>query len=120
MKLIVTIVVMLGMYAGIGGPASAANDDLPTTFGECLLQAGDIRLVEDHLTCRLIRAYDFRIYGSGTSECGEEIMLEIWGETREGVVTFFFKPDQTIELPVLGEDDMVLPDEALPCRESAP
>lgn len=88
-------------------PASAAADDLPTTFSGCVLFGGHVRAVDGTLTCRLVLSWDFRVYYTGTTECGEEVELEAWGETHGGVMTTLFAPHLTAELP---EDERELVD----------
>jgi hypothetical protein len=89
------------------GPAAAGDDDLPASFAGCVLEGGELRRVGDRLTCRLMVAWDFRVYYLGTTECGEEVELESWGETRGGVMTTLFAPHLTVELP---EDERALTD----------
>lgn len=96
------LAVVMGAVAALGMSSVSAADDLPRTFAGCVANGGDVRPVDDEVTCRLVRAYDFRVYGTTTTECGEEIALEIWGETRTGVVTFFLAPGKTTELPEIG------------------
>lgn len=115
-------VVVIGMVLGDWrtNPVSAADNDLPNSFSTCVLHGGDVRLVHNTLTCRLVQMSDFRVYGSGTTECGEEIMLEIWGETRTGMVTYFLQPTRAVHLPVVGEEGMAFANEPLPCLDEDP
>lgn len=114
-KTILAIIIVIA--AALGAPGASATEDLPRTFGGCVAAGGNVRQVDGDMTCRLVRSYDFRVYGSGETECGEEIMLEVWGETRTGVVTYLLSPQETVDLPVLGEDDMVLPATPIPCLD---
>jgi len=99
---------------GVGGVSAA--EDLPRTFEGCVVQDGDIRRVDGELTCRLVRSSDFRIYGTATDECGEEVDIEIWGVDRSGVVTYFLAPDRTVRLPAVGMDDAWPPAGSISCR----
>jgi hypothetical protein len=110
------LIALLGVVLVFGGNAASAADDLPRTFSGCMLSGGVLRQDGGELTCRLIEAYDFRVYGSAETECGEWVDIEIWGETRSGVVTYFFSPGKTVDLPEIGAEGMVLPDEPIPCR----
>jgi hypothetical protein len=113
-QIVFAISILLGASFAIVDGASGA-DDLPRAFSECVIDGGDVRSEAGDVTCRLVRAYDFRVYGSGTTECGEQIALEVWGETRRGVVTYLFDPGRTVELPEVGKEGMVLPEAPLKC-----
>jgi hypothetical protein len=115
-QIVFAVIMLPGAWLAIIEGASG-SDDLPRTFAECVMNGGDVRSEGSEVTCRLVRAYDFRIYGWGTTECGEQIALEVWGETRRGVVTYPFEPGRTVELPEIGEEGMVLPEEPLACLE---
>jgi hypothetical protein len=109
--------VMLGVLGALGLTDASAADDLPRTFIGCVAEGGDVRAHGDELTCRLTRSYDFRVYGTTTTECGETIEVEIWGETRKGVVTYAFAPGRTVELSELGLEGMALPEDPPPCLD---
>lgn len=111
------LAIMLGIVVTLGTAGVTATDDLPRTFGECVLQGGDVRRIDGELTCRLIRSYDFRVYGTGTNECGDLVDIEIWGETRTGVVTYFLALGRTVELPEIGGESMALPEDPSACLE---
>lgn len=113
---VITIVVACALAAGASRSVAAA-DDLPATFGECVARGGTVRQVDGDITCRFIENYDFRVYGSGTTECGERIDLEIWGETRAGVMTYFLQPTEAVELPEVGTEGMALPEGPIPCLD---
>lgn len=115
-RYLLTLFLMLSLAVAGASRASAA-DDLPVTFSECVVSGGDVRTEGDEVTCRLVRSYDFRVYGTGQTECGEEIQLEVWGETRAGVVTYVLAPGKTVQLPEVGEEAMELPDGPLPCLD---
>ena len=99
----------------LGTAGVSAADDLPRTFLGCVAQGGEVRNVDGDVTCRLIQASDFRIYGTATNECGEEVEMEIWGESRTGVVTYFLAPGRTVDLPEVGMHDAWPPDTTIPC-----
>lgn len=111
------LAMIVGLMGTLGTAGVSAADDLPRTFIECVGQGGIVRGVGEDVTCRLTRSYDFRVYGTMTTECGEEIDVEIWGETQKGVVTYAFAPGRTVELPEVGLEGMRLPENAPPCLE---
>lgn len=67
---VVTVVILMLAWS----PASAMDgyEGLPDTFSECVAAQGDIRRIGDDLTCRLVRASEFRVYGTGKTTCGDE------------------------------------------------
>jgi hypothetical protein len=113
---ILAAVMAVGLAIGVSGVSAA--DDLPRTFEGCVAKGGDIRRIDGELTCRLIHASDFRVYGTVPDECGEQVDIEIWGEDRTGVVTYFLAPERTIELPEVGMHDAwaSVSATAIPCR----
>jgi hypothetical protein len=113
---VLAAIMATGTALGLIG--ASASSELPQSFAECVVQGGNIRQVDGELTCRLIQASDFRIYGTATDDCGEEVPVEIWGEARTGAVTYLMDPARTVELPEIGGMDEAWPtDVDLPCSD---
>lgn len=78
---------------------STAAEQLPRTFVGRVIAGGDVRLSPDGLSCRLVLTETQRMYGTMESALGEQQPVEIWTETRAGVLTFLFNPERSFPLP---------------------
>lgn len=117
MRVMTAVLILILTLAASTGETSAANDDFPTTFAGCVISGGQVRVVSGEMRCRLVHSYDFRVYGTAQSECGEELPVEIWGETRQGVLTFPLAPGRTVMLPEVGMPDGAIFATPLPCQD---
>ena len=95
---------IVAIIAVTGFQSVAAADTLPDTFSECVFALGNVRLLDGDMTCRYVRLSDIRIYGTAETACGEQVDIEIWDVTRDGVLTYAIAPAKTQALPEIGVD----------------
>lgn len=105
------------VLVGVVTPGTATSDEPSRSFAECVLGGGDIRRVDDDLSCRHIVSWTMRTYLTGTTACGEDVEYEIWDEVRSGTVTWFFASRPTVTLPEIGETWPAVSATPIPCVE---
>lgn len=91
----------------------ASGHDLPQSFVECVVRGGSVTMEGSDITCRYVETTTLRTYLTGTTECGETLTFDAWGETKRGVLTYMFDPALTEVLPEVRDDGIpVMP---MPC-----